>query len=144
MSSEFISLIESSQDDELEQNTSQFYELCSKFADISLNAPKFANHKTCDIQGVFLFSDISIAKSALKAFVIEHKLRDIQGLLDAVRLMHRLAVAWDDPRVKSGVVYPERYDCQLGFIGKYHNYCDLPDDVWYRIENEIINEVQTE
>ncbi len=32
--------------------TSGFYEVCSKFSDISLNAPKSVDHKTCDVQSI--------------------------------------------------------------------------------------------
>ncbi len=43
--------------------------------------------------------------------------------------MHRFAVAWDDPRKKSGIVPPEGYDWKPGFAGKYHNFCELPEDI---------------
>lgn len=37
-----------------------FYDVCEKFADISLNAPKYRGHGTCDVQGYFQFLELII------------------------------------------------------------------------------------
>ncbi len=140
-SKEFIDFILSSQKQEPEENTSEFYEVCSKFSDISLNAPKFVDHKTCDVQASFQFTDIDIAKVHFKNFMRDKELNDVEGVLDAIGIMHRFAVAWDDPRVKSGIVHPEGYDWTPVFAGKYHNFCELPEDIWQRIRSEIIEEL---
>ena len=39
----------------------EFYELCKKFSDIGLNAPKRVIEETCDVQGYFQDNDINIA-----------------------------------------------------------------------------------
>ena len=124
-----------------DHNASDLYELCSKFADIGLNAPKKADPKTCDVQSCFQFSDINAAKSAFSAFVSDNDICDIEGLLETVQLMHPFAVAWDDPRPKGGMVRPEGYDWKPGFAGKYHNFCQLPDEIWEQIKDEILKEM---
>lgn len=135
VSSEFIEFITAKGD------TSGFYELCSKFTDISLNAPKAPDPKTCEVRACFQFTDINIAKAAFAEYVDTHQLKDIEGLLEAVRLMHPFAVAWDDPRSKSGMVRPEGYDWNSIFAGKYHNFCQLPDEIWDQIKDEIQKEM---
>lgn len=105
-SQEFIDFMNSLAD----QSSSRFYELCSTFTDISLNAPKNADPKSCEVQACFQFSDINVAKSAFQAYVRDKALTDVEGLLEAVHLMHPFSVAWDDPRNKGGMVRPENYD----------------------------------
>lgn len=141
-SEEFAAFISSHACENPEDNTSKFYELCSAFSNISLNAPKWADPKTCEVQASFQYIDIDKAKSALKDYIVETGLSDIEGLLGAVGQMHRLAVAWDDPRVKSGVVHPEGFNWQPGFFGKYHNFCELPTDMWQKIRDEILEEIR--
>lgn len=143
-SEELITFIMSHTGENSEKSTSGFYELCSKFCDISLNAPKWFDPKTCDVQASFQFTDIEEAKAALNSYLNSHSLSDIEGILDAIGLMYRFAVAWGDPRAKSTVVQAEGYDRNspffAPFFGKYHNFCELPDDIWERIKTEILNE----
>lgn len=42
----------------LEDSCMEFYNVCARFADISLNAPKYRILGTCDIQGCFQYKDI--------------------------------------------------------------------------------------
>lgn len=135
---EFIDFLKSMAD----QNTSGFYELCSKFTDISLNAPKKADSKTCEVQVCFLFSDINVAKSAFQIYVRDNELTDVEGILEAVHLMHPFSVGWDDSRNKGGMVRPENYDWKPGFAGKYYNFCELPNETWEQIKDEILKEMK--
>lgn len=135
-SDEFVGFIQRFDD----YDVSGFYELCSKFADIGLNAPKQADPVTCDVEACFKFSDCDAAKAAFKDFFEKHNLSDVDGVLEAVHLMHRIAVAWDDPRCTGGRVIPKNYDWKQGFGGKYYNFCELPDDIWNKIAEEIRNE----
>ena len=121
---------------------SGFYELCSTFSDIGLNAPKWPDPKTCNVQASFQFKDIDNAKAAYKEYVAERQLTDYNGILDAVGLMHRYAVAWDDPRSKDGIVRPENYDWKPGIAGKHYNFCALPDDIWEKVKAEILEELK--
>ena len=141
-SEEFSTFILSHAGENLEESTSGFYELCSKFCDISLNAPKYVDSKTCDVQASFQLADIKKAKVALNSYLNEHGLRDIEGILNAIGLMYRFAVAWDDSRAKSTVVQPEGYYRNASFFGKYYDFCVLPDDIWGQIKTEILNEAQ--
>ena len=137
----FADFITSTRGEHPEDSTSGFYELCSKFSDISLNAPKWADSKTCDVQASFQFKDIDAAKAAFKSYVSQKGLTDYEGVLDAIGLMHRLAVAWDDPRAKSGLVQPKDYKWNSPFFGKYHNFCEIPDDFWQTLKEEILKEI---
>lgn len=141
-SEEFVDFISSHTGENLEDNTSNFYELCSVFSNISLNALKWADPKTCDVQASFQYADIDKAKSAFKSYIAENELTDIVGLLDAVGQMYGFAVAWDDSRAKSGVIYPEGFDWQTRFFGKYYNFCELPSNIWQKIKDEILEEMK--
>lgn len=141
-SEEFSNFISSHSGENPEDNTSDFYELCSTFSDISLNAPKWADPKTCNVEASFQFADIDRAKTAFKSYIAETGLTDVVGVLEAVGQMHRLAVAWDDPRSKSGMVHPEGFNWQPGFWGMYHNFTELPDDIWQKIKDEIMEEMK--
>ena len=137
-SKEFVDFISSTRGESPEHNTSDFYELCSKFSDINLNAPKWADPKTCDVEALFQFKDIDGAKKAFESYVSEKGLTDYEGVLDAIGLMHRHAVAWDDPRSKSGLVQPKDYKWNSPFFGKYHNFCEIPEDFWQTLREEIL------
>ena len=141
-SKEFASFITSNQGRNLSDNSSAFYELCSKFADIPLNSLKWSNSGTCDVSACFQTADIRIAKDAFKKYISEKKLIDFEGVLETIRIMHSLAVAWDDPRSKYGIVKPENKDSNYGFAGKFYYFCELPSDIWNEIRDEIISEMR--
>lgn len=140
-SKEFIAFLSTKREEEQGNNSSGFYELCSKFSDISLNAPKYADPKTCDVQASFQFKDIDIAKEAFKQYVAENELNDYEGILEVIRVMHPFAVAWNDSRQKTAVVQPKNYQWDSPFYGKYHNFCELPEDIWGKISSELLKEL---
>lgn len=117
---------------------SGLYELCQKYSDIALNAPKIRVEGTCDIQGVFQFSDIDRAKQATLTYIKSHGIQNIDGLMDFIGKWHSRAVDWDDKRCKGGIVRPEGYTCGAGYAGKYYNFQELPDDQWEKIKAEVI------
>lgn len=121
-----------------------FYEVCSKFADIGLNAPKRVIPETCDVQASFQFSDIEIAKTEAIQFFAHNNLKDFDQFFQAISEMHYRAVAWDDQRVKSGRVLPQNYTWQPGFAGKYINFCQLPEDILDQIYKEMYQSVEGE
>ena len=141
-SKEFIDFINSCSSDNSGNNSSFFYELCSKFTDISLNAKKVADPITCDITACFLFNDIDAAKSAFISYMNNNHLTDAEGILDAIFIMHPLAVADDDNRTKASLVRPTNYDGKSLFAGKYHDFCVIPYEEWEEIRNEIMNILQ--
>ena len=115
----------------------QFYELCQKYSDISLNAIKQRIPGTCDVQGCFQFADIESAKHATKNYVVEWEIKDIDTLLSLIHDFHSHAVAWDDKRTTSGRVLPENYNYQSIYGGKYFNFKELPEDTWESIALEV-------
>lgn len=52
-SEEFAAFVSYHTEEHPEDNTSNLYEQCSAFSDISLNALKGADPKTCDVQASF-------------------------------------------------------------------------------------------
>lgn len=121
----------------------EFFTLCKKFADISLNAPKFKDEESGGIAGYFQFSDIEKAKNAARDFYLKHRLNDIDGYMETIHKVHRLAVEWDDARTKSGLVQSETYNYGYGFMGRYYNFQELPEDMWMKICDETKGYIQS-
>lgn len=139
---EFVNFMSRNRVEESIENQSGFYELCTKFCDISLNAPKYPDPTTCDVNAVFLYTDINAAKNSFKEYLANNKLNDIIGLLEAIRIMHMFAVSDNDPRTKSATITPQKasFESQLGYIGKYHNFCLIPNEMWEETCQQIISE----
>lgn len=121
----------------------EFFTLCKKFADISLNAPKFKDEKSGEIAGYFQFSDIEKAKNAARDFYFKYQLNDIDGYMKTIHKVHRLAVEWDDERRKSGLVQSDTYNYGYGFVGRYYNFQELPEDLWLKICDETKKYIQS-
>ena len=60
----------------------EFFTLCEKFADISLNAPKFKDKESGEIGGCFQFLDIENAKNAARDFYLKYQLNDIDSYME--------------------------------------------------------------
>jgi len=54
----------------------EFFDLCKKFEDISLNADKFIVDEPNVISACFKFSDIALAKEAAKTFYILYHIKN--------------------------------------------------------------------
>ena len=78
-SEEFSSFVSSHIGKEAVDDLSEFYEMCSTFSEISLNAPKYVDPQTCDVQASFQYDYINKAKVAFKKYIIEKGLKDIEG-----------------------------------------------------------------
>ena len=118
----------------------EFYDLCKKFADISLNAPKIKDPKTGEVGGYFQNADISIAKEETTTFVKKYGIVDIDAFMESIHNLHGYAVEFDDVRATSGFMQSESYNYNGGFFGIYYNFQQLPDDIWKTICNEIIKD----
>lgn len=121
---------------------SGFFELCQNFEDIALNAPKIRKQGTCEVQGVFQFTDIDTAKRATKAYIQEHHIIDVHSFLEVVHDMYPHAVLWDDKREKSGLVRPEDYDGTSPFAGVYYDFTRIPEDQWQEIIADVLKYIQ--
>ena len=122
--------------DTLKDKSIDFYEVCEKFADISLNATKYRVPGTCDVQGCFQFKDIEQAKHAAKMFYDDNSVQDIDEFLLAIKTMYRLAVDFNDSRSLGGVVKPESTVSSCGYFGTYYNFAEMPKNIWTDIEEE--------
>ena len=114
-----------------------FYELCKKFSDIGLNAPKRVIEATYDVQGCFQDEDMNIAKLETVKFINYWKITEIDLLLELICKMHQFAVDWEDSRQKSTLVMRNRYDHNFGYVGKYHNFSKLPQELFDKLCNDI-------
>ncbi|MBR5363933.1 MAG: hypothetical protein IK134_11495 [Oscillospiraceae bacterium] len=140
---EFIIFANKYRTDDSDDNHSGFFELCAKFVDISLNAKKFPDPTTCDVPAVFLYADVNAAKAAFKEYVTNHKLSDIDGVLEAIRIMHMYAILDDDTRTKSATITPKKptSNTQVGYVGKFHNFRMIPNEMWIEICQQIKTEI---
>lgn len=119
-----------------------FFIVCKKFADISLNAPKFKTDDSLGVMGYFQPLDIERAKRAARDFYLKHRLNDIEGYMETIHKLHHLAVEWDDERTKSGLLQSETYNYSHGFMGIYFNFEKLPEDIWTKISDETKEYIQ--
>lgn len=115
------------------ENT-EFYELCKKFADIGLNAPKRVVEGTCNVQGCFQDNDINIAVNETVFYIKHWKIIEIDLLFELINNMHSLAVDWDETRQKSAFIKSAGYNYNGGYAGKLHNFSELPQDIFDKIK----------
>lgn len=121
--------------DILKEKYMDFYDVCERFADISLNAPKHRVSGTCDVQWCFQFKDIEKAKSVAKVFYDDNSLNCVDEYMLAIRIMYRLAVDFNDSRCLGGIIKSENAD-SLGYIGTYYNFTEMPENIWEDVEKE--------
>ena len=121
---------------------SEFYNLCKKFSDISLNAPKIKDSKTGNVSGSFQHTDINIAKEQTINFITKYGITDPDAFMEIIHRVYGNAVDRDDKRQKAGLVKSESYNYNGGFFGTYYNFQQLPDDIWEIICTEIIETIK--
>lgn len=122
------------------QSESGLYELCKRFADIGINAPKQKVDKIGTVQGCFQFKDIEAAKQAFMFYIEEHEIKDVEGLLQAVEELHQFAT--EDGVCASGLVRADNDGRSSMLMGTYVNFSKLPDDIWKTIRDEILETVK--
>lgn len=126
----------------IEENYLDFYDVCEKFADISLNALKYKVAGTCDVQGCFQFTDIERAKRCAKEFFDNKSLKNVDEYMLAISLMYRLAVDHNDARCLGAIVKSENKDSPIGSLSTYYNFAKIPSNIWQDIEKETKEFIQ--
>lgn len=116
--------------------------MCERFADISLNAPKYRVSGTCRVQGCFQFIDIEKAKSDAKVFFDDNSLKNIDEYMLAIRTLYRFAVDFNDSRCLDGIVKPENTDASYGTLEAYYNFTKMSSNIWEDIEKETKEFIQ--
>ena len=113
-----------------------FYDLCSDFSHVSINAQKIVNED----MSVGCYPDefdIACVVENTKHFVNEYRITDINALLEIVYEMHSYAIKEDDIKKRNGYV---KSDCQNSMLfGKLFNFSKLPDATWRAIKNRIVS-----
>ena len=100
----------------------EFYYLCKTYIDISLNAPKLP--------------DIDKTKEATTNFINTFNIQNIEELLEVIKMFSPYASNYN--RQKSGTLFK---DVPYGSptIGRYFDFCRMPDEVWKTIVQDILN-----
>lgn len=114
----------------------EFYHLCKAFIDISLNAPKFPNKEDLTVEACFQYSDMDKAKDATYSFIDKFNIQNIEDLLTVVKMFYPYAS--HDNRPKSGTLFKDApYNSPN--IGIYIDFCRMPDEIWEKLVQEILN-----
>ena len=114
----------------------EFYYLCKSYIDISLNAPKLPDKDNLTVTASFQYSDIDKAKEATTNFINTFNIQNIEELLEVIKMFYPYAS--NDNRQKSGTLFK---DVPYGSptIGRYFDFCRMPDEVWKTIVQDILN-----
>lgn len=121
------------------QNTEgqdDFWKLCKSYAEIGLNAPKYRAPGTCEIQGVFQYTDIDNARDNTVEFIEKYNIDDREDFFNLVEKMYTHAVEFGDTR-HSTLVNPETTSMS-GYAGKYYNFAELPDDIFKDLKQKVL------
>ena len=128
-SSELVSILENYPDCE-------FYELCQKFIDVGLNAPKRMNNDGT-IGASFQPNDMETARDTAIAFIDRFKIVDIDEFLRILKLYYPRAADPRDSRKRSAAIMNEPYT-----LGKLFSFSVLPDEIFEMIAKEIKESIQ--
>ena len=84
----------------------------------------------------FQYSDIDKAKEATTNFINTFNIQNIEELLEVIKMFYPYAS--NDNRQKSGTLFK---DVPYGSptIGRYFDFCRMPDEVWKTIVQDILN-----
>lgn len=115
----------------------EFYELCKKFSDIGLNAPKSVIEGTCNVQAYFQEDDINIAISETVDYIKRWEITEIDLFLELICNMHSLAVDWDETRTKSAVVKSSNHQYNGGYFGEFYCFSELPQEIFNELCSDI-------
>lgn len=115
---------------------SGFYEICLKYSEIALNAPKFKDEKSGEIGACFQYGDINTAVSATCMYIKENNIKEYKQLLSSIRSFHRYAIKDNENRVTSKYISSYDNPNMMGY-GMYYDFLDLPDDLWNKIIDDV-------
>jgi hypothetical protein len=122
---------------------SGFYELCSKYLEIALNADKWVDENTNELKCLVKYTDIESAKVATFNFVSDHRLQNLESLLSMIKGRYQEAVSDDESRQTSGVIRNnDLKNSAMGLYGTYYILTQIPN--WEIVEKDIIEYVKTE
>ena len=111
-----------------EKYHSGFYELCQKYSDIALNAPKEKDDDNGKIYSCLQLSDIDVAVSATCQYISDNNIKDIIGFISSIKAMYKYAERDNDDRVST--TYIPSSDDGFGRFGMYYDFMSLPNELW--------------
>lgn len=114
----------------------EFYNLCQSFISISLNAPKFPDKDNLKVEAYFQYSDMDKAKEITQNFITTFNIQNIEELLAVIKMFYPYAA--NDNRQKSGTLFKD-VSYNSPNIGVYIDFCRLPDEIWDKLVQDIIN-----
>ena len=117
-----------------------YYELCQKFLDVALNAPKVRT-ETGALAGVFQHVDIEIAKKEAALFLHNNTIEDIDNFFDIFEHAYPLSASPEDTRQKTAFIRESdgRY---VGCIGTFYSFTSISDDIYAEIISEIKSQIK--
>ncbi len=128
---------------ETKEAKSDFFEVCKKFENVSLNAIKFNDDELHTVPAVFKYSDIALAKDEAKKFYILYHIKNVDEYIETIHKLYFQAVDDDDDRQTSGFIKNEDICRSLGYYGTFFNFGELPEDVWNKISKELKDYLKT-
>jgi len=117
-----------------------FFDVCQKFLDIALNAPKV---KTDDgkLGGVFQYSDIDIAKATTIDFIKKFDIKNIDSIFTIIESEYPKSGEANDKRQKSGLLRGKNVEGFAGYAGTLYFFTRISDDVFQKIVRDIKKEI---
>lgn len=116
-----------------------FFDLCKKYEEIALNAPKFK-----DGDAVMQDVDINNAIEETKNFYHQYDITDKDALLAAIHMMYPYAREWGDGRASGSTVEWNDTTARRngGVVGTYYNFRKIPGNVWSSIKADAIKALE--
>ena len=117
-----------------------YYELCQKFLDVALNAPKVRTDEG-SIAGVFQYDDIEIAKKEAILFLNNNTIEDLNNFFIILEHAYPLSASPDDKRQKTAFI-KESDDRYLGYFGTFYSFTSISDDIYAKIIADIKSQIK--
>ncbi len=117
-----------------------YYELCQKFLDVALNAPKVRTDEG-SIAGVFQYDDIETAKKEAILFISNNTVEDLDNFFIILEHAYPLSASPEDQRQKTAFI-KESDDRYLGHIGTFYSFTSISDEIYARIIADIKSQIK--
>ncbi len=118
-----------------EKYNSGFYELCLKYSDIGINAPKTKDNESGQVVSCFQLSDMNSAISETFRYIMDHNIKNVSEFLSSIKIVYKFANRDKEDKATSALVSPLNED--MGRVQIYYNFSNLPDDIWEKLKTDI-------
>lgn len=120
-----------------------FYELCQKYLDLALNAIPVKSENG-EIFRHFQDVDVNLVKTTVLDFFHQHDIRDFEKFFEITKQVYNLSIASNEKRKTAGsILVKALYTEEFGSCGEFGAFNVIPDEVFDKLEIEIMQEVNT-